>query len=608
MAIRRSLLTTAVAVIAGLGALTLPVSAAPTAPVAVRSDPIYSYANAVRETVWVDTGLTAPNGSRVRVATDIIRPREATGRVPVIMDASPYYATLGRGNESQKKTYDSAGKPVQFPLHYDNYFVPRGYAVALVDLSGTARSNGCVDIGGRSEIASAKSVIDWLNGRASGYTSATGSTTVAASWSTGAVGMIGKSWDGTIANGVAATGVDGLKTIVPIGAISSWYDYYRASGATFTSGSPAGLAQVVENSAGAANCGSVKTTLTNGSPSSGDYTAMYKERDYLVNVAKVKTSVFVVHGLNDLNVKTINFGQWWNALPATVERKIWLSQTGHVDPFDYRRSVWVDTLHRWFDHYLLGIDNGIEREPASTVEQRPDVWKDDPSWPLATSPTTVRLRPGTTAGVGVLGTTAPPAGSTASLTDNRTSSYDWINNPTTTSSARVVYRTEELARDVRVSGTTQITVTATPSQSAARVSAVLVDYGPATIRNYRGSGEGIRNLTTRTCWGESTTGDSACYLDTAANTTTVSQNIIARGWADLGHYAGLDTRRTLTAGTPYTITFTLASTDQLIPAGHRLALVIGSTDTSYISSAGTNPRLTIDLTKTSVRLPLVGSL
>ena len=28
--------------------------------------------------------------------------------------------------------------------------------------------------------------------------------------------MIGKSYDGTLANGVAATGVEGLKTIVPV--------------------------------------------------------------------------------------------------------------------------------------------------------------------------------------------------------------------------------------------------------------------------------------------------------------------------------------------------------------------------------------------------------
>ena len=42
--------------------------------------------------------------------------------------------------------------------------------------------------------------------------------------------MIGKSYDGTLANGVAATGVEGLKTIVPISAISAWYNYSRTGG------------------------------------------------------------------------------------------------------------------------------------------------------------------------------------------------------------------------------------------------------------------------------------------------------------------------------------------------------------------------------------------
>ena len=42
--------------------------------------------------------------------------------------------------------------------------------------------------------------------------------------------MVGKSYDGTLANGVAATGVAGLKTIVPISAISDWYGYSRLNG------------------------------------------------------------------------------------------------------------------------------------------------------------------------------------------------------------------------------------------------------------------------------------------------------------------------------------------------------------------------------------------
>ena len=43
--------------------------------------------------------------------------------------------------------------------------------------------------------------------------------------------MTGVSYNGTLPNAVATTGVEGLKTIIPIAAISSWYDYYRANGA-----------------------------------------------------------------------------------------------------------------------------------------------------------------------------------------------------------------------------------------------------------------------------------------------------------------------------------------------------------------------------------------
>ncbi|SFB14609.1 X-Pro dipeptidyl-peptidase (S15 family) [Lentibacillus halodurans] len=48
--------------------------------------------------------------------------------------------------------------------------------------------------------------------------------------------MTGVSYNGTLPNGVATTGVEGLQTIIPIASISSWYDYYRANGAV--SGNP----------------------------------------------------------------------------------------------------------------------------------------------------------------------------------------------------------------------------------------------------------------------------------------------------------------------------------------------------------------------------------
>ena len=599
---RRGSLIAAAATLVALIAGATPATAAPPSTT-VRdgvTQPVFPLAEALRETVYVDTGLDLDaDGVQDRVAADIIRPN-TTQRVPVIMDASPYYQSAGRGNESEKKTYDAAGKAVKFPLFYDNYFVPRGYAVVLVDFSGTSRSRGCLDTGGKAEISSGRSVIDWLNGRAAGYTAVTGGTAVAASWSTGATGMIGKSWDGTITQGVAATGVAGLKTIVPIAAISSWYDWFRSDGVSFSGfGSPTSLASGHENANARSRCAAVRAEMTNGSPSNGDMTPMWTQRDFVRNAANVKASVFAVHGQADLNVKTLNYGQWWDALPASTPRKLWLSQTGHVDPFDFRRGAWVDTLHRWFDHYLLDVQNGIDTEPQASVERTPDTWTEDRSWPPAGTAPQV-FRPSATGGL----TTTPSTGA-AAFTDNGSGSANsWIASPDSTSASRTLFRTGALTADLRLSGTGSVTVAATPSTSTAHLSAVLVDYGPATIR----SGEGIRTLTTESCWGESRTGDDACYRDTETTTTSVTAEIIARGWADLANHASLSTPTTLVPDTRYTMTFRLSTTDHIVRGGHRLGLVIAGADTSQISAPSRLPKVMLDLAGTSVRLPVVGAI
>ncbi|MER5205444.1 Xaa-Pro dipeptidyl-peptidase [Streptomyces sp. NPDC002825] len=591
------------------GALPEPVS-----PFVRESRPVHSYADAVRESVWVDTGLDGDGDGRAdRVAVDIVRPREpaaAGRRIPVIMDASPYYACCGRGNESQKKTYDADGNPVQLPLFYDNFFVPRGYAFVAVDLAGTNRSDGCDDVGGRSDVQSAKAVVDWLNGRARGYTSRTGGTPARATgWSTGNVGMIGKSWDGTIANGVAATGVEGLKTIVPIGAISSWYDYFHSQGAPLYNANPSWLSEYVNSPEAQRRCGAVQDRITAGTPYSGDWTPDWTERDHVKDAGKVRASVFVVHGQQDLNVRAGQFGQWWDALAAHgVERKIWLSQTGHVDPFDFRRADWVRTLHRWFDHYLLGYDNGIDREPVADVERAPDVWSTDRAWPARATETTT-MRPVRTAqpGAGGLGLTPAAPGSTATFTDDPgLGELDWAARIDEDTPEKAGFATRPLSRDLRISGSSKVTVTATPTTATAHLSAVLVDLGPDTIRDYGAAGEGITTLTDRTCWGASTAGDSACFKETAARTTDVAYTVVSRGWADLGTWADPREERPLTPGRAYTLTLNLAATDHVVPAGHRLALIVGGTDKDLLDPPSTTPTLTLDLARTWAKVPLVG--
>ncbi|MBZ9638932.1 Xaa-Pro dipeptidyl-peptidase [Streptomyces sp. PSKA30] len=575
------------------------------------SRPVHSYDNAVREAVWVDTGLDGDGDGRTdRVAVDIVRPREPAqqGRkVPVIMDASPYYSCCGRGNESQKKTYDADGDVVQMPLFYDNYFVPRGYAFVGVDLAGTNRSDGCVDVGGRSDIQSAKAVVDWLNGRAKAYTTRTGTVSAKATWTNGRTGMIGKSWDGTIANGVAATGVEGLETIVPISAISSWYDYYFTKGAPLYNSGPDWLSNYVNSPDARAKCAAVQQKLVDGAPRTGDWTPLWTERDYVRATSKVRASVFLIHGMQDLNVRMQHVGPWWDALAKNgVERKIWLSQTGHVDPFDFRRAEWVDTLHRWFDHELLGYDNGIDREPMADIERHPDQWVTAKVWPPRGTDT-VRLKParGTQPGVGTLGLRTGKG--TETFTDDpRHSETDWASAIDSPTPDKAGFVTGPLTRDLRLSGSSEVTVTATPTTSTAHLSAVLVDLGPDTIRDYADAAEGITTLPDRTCWGASTSGDSACFKETRAKTADVDYTIVSRGWADLGNHASDLKGVPLTPGKPYTITLDLAATDHVVPAGHRLALIVAGTDRDLIDPPADTLTLTLDLSRTSARVPLVG--
>lgn len=598
----------------GVAAALLAVLVAPGAAHAAaprESRPVYSYENAVRESVWVDTRIDGDGDGRTdRVAVDIVRPREpaAQGRkIPVIMDASPYYSCCGRGNESQLKTYDARGDIVQMPLYYDNYFVPRGYAVVGVDLAGTNRSDGCVDVGGRSDIQSAKAAVDWLSGRAAGYTTRAGGERAKASWSNGRTGMIGKSYDATVANGVAATGVEGLRTIVPIGGISSWYDYYFQQGAPLYDSGPDGLSDVVESPAARARCAAVQKRLVDEAPRTGDWTRLWDERDYVKDARKVQASVFLVHGMQDLNVRAKHVGQWWDALAKNgVDRKIWLSQTGHVDPFDYRRGAWVDTLHRWFDHELLGYANGIDREPMADIERTPDHWTTDRVWPPSgTAATALRPGKGSAAGVGTLGL-APGSGSETFTDDPSLSETDWAARIDTSTPGKAGFVSRPLGKDLRLSGSSQITVTATPTTATAHLSAVLVDLGPATIRDYAAAGEGITTLTDRSCWGASTTGDSSCFKDTRTDTADVDSTIFSRGWADLGTYADPGKGRPLTPGRPYTLTLSLAAADHVVPKGHRLALIVAGTDKDLIDPPSTRPTLTLDLSRTVARVPVVG--
>ncbi|OLF05595.1 Xaa-Pro dipeptidyl-peptidase [Actinophytocola xinjiangensis] len=570
-----------------------------------RTVPAYDYADAIRESVWVRTSRDDDgDGERDTIAVDIIRPRGVDGRVPVIMDPSPYYLCCGRGNEPEYKEYDADGTATRFPLFYDNYFVPRGYAYAAVDLAGTGRSTGCADVGGPGEILGTKAVIDWLNGRASA-TDADGNR-VRATWTTGKVGLIGKSWDGTVANGVAATGVEGLETIVPIAGITSWYDYFRDNGALYTTEfGPSWLSSHVDGRPPAA-CQAVRDALAAGAADdTGDYNSFWHQRNYQPDASKVRASVFLVHGLNDVNVETKHLLPWWEALGRhRVPRKLWLAQPGHVDPFDYRRAEWVDTLHRWFDHWLQDLPNGVQREQPVSIERSPDTWVDEPAWPArGTVGLPVSLRGGT-GGAGTLGLL--PGRGTVSLTDDPgLGEHPAVAEPNAPVPGRLVFLTAPLARDLRISGAATVSLRIRANRPNTELSARLVDYGDATRIHAFTHGVGIRNLDTRSCWGQASATDHACYLDTAKNLLTSGYGVLTRGWVDAAHRDSLTRPTPLRPGRWHTVTWDLNPHDAVLPKGRVLGLVITLSDPDFTLPTNTGATVDVDLARSRLALPVV---
>jgi X-Pro dipeptidyl-peptidase len=616
---RAAWLATGAAAVLCMFVSALTAAAAPQNPGVVVEDgvtqPVFGYADAIRERVWVEADFdTDLDGVNDQIALDIIRPAasDLTIKVPVIMDASPYYSTLGRGNESElKRDLDGDGLLDRWPLFYDNYFVPRGYAVVLLDMVGTNNSTGCPVTGGKPDHLSAVVGIDWLNGRRKGYDK--DGNEVVADWHNGRTGMIGKSYDGTLANGAASTGVEGLSTIVPISAISSWYDYTRSNGVVTRGNSyPSSLSNTVTDPSRRAHCAAVRATLaaTDGDET-GDYTPFWAERDYNPDAGNVRASVFVTHGLQDDNVMPDHFSKWWDALPSHVAKKIWLTRTGHIDPFDFRRAQWVSTLHKWFDHELQGVPNDVLTEPQADIEYAADEWQTSGRWPIdAREKVSLKLLADSPTTAGALALGPPPTPNLPrvhqTITDTPSlSETNAISNPTTVTANRRVFLSAPLQAPVHISGTAVVRVRASVNATDTNVGALIVDYGPAT--QVSRSGDGAQTLGTQDCWGETSPTDEACYFQVAKRPTSVTQWRVSKGILDAQNRTSYAVAEPLVPGQEETFTFPLLPQDYVFPAGHRIGLVLLGSYSGYGSQADQNrATISVNVTETLFDLPVVG--
>ena len=369
----------------------------------------FSSHDVIREVVYVESRVdTDQKGIPDLVKVSIIRPRYE-GQIPAIMTASPYHQGTN-DKASDKALYKMEGDLEVKPAHkieleepqlnlvqphgqaelvseaeeklshinssytLNDYFLPRGFANLYVSGVGTKDSTGFMTNGDYQQIEAYKNVIDWLNGRCRAFTDHTRQRQVKADWSNGKVATTGLSYLGTMSNGLATTGVDGLEVIIAEAGISSWYNYYRENGLVTSPGGYPGedfdsLAELTYsrnlvagdyirgNEAHQADLEKVKEQLDR---KSGDYNQFWHDRNYLLNADKVKAEVVFTHGSQDWNVKPLHVYQMFHALPTHINKHLFFHNGAHVYMNNWQSIDFRESMNALLTKKLLGEDTDFQ--------------------------------------------------------------------------------------------------------------------------------------------------------------------------------------------------------------------------------------------------------
>jgi hypothetical protein len=543
----------------------------------------------------------------VRLAADIYRPAQAgvatEGRFPALLMRTPY------------------SKAVR-ALPFADYFAARGYVVVVEDVRGRYRSEGrwrpIYDDG-----ADGYDTAAWIGHQ---------------SWSDGGIGTLGTSYEGATQQALAIAGAPFVKTMIPLFSMSDPGRYgVRHNGAfelrwfnwVFTLGNATGeesLAAAVRAASDAAAAPALAelanhvpeyvsalplragTTPLKFAPDyekwlidvmshgGGDpaYTAMGIDvPDHLADYKDMP--VYHVTGWYDswtLQVANLNFAQL-RAHKQSLQRLIvgpWIHSRPGVSfagdaQFTPDAAIDLNAFEqRWFDHWLKGIDNAVEREAPvrlyvmgggdahKTPEGRVFVggrWRDEKEWPLTRARATAYYLHGG----GVLSAERPPGphapikyrfdprhpvptlggnlssqGALASqgATDQRCHTDLWTctdSNPLSTRNDVLVFQTPPLREDMEVTGRLIVKLWAASDAPDTDFTAKLIDVYPPNA-------------------------DFPHGID-----LNVGDGIVRARYRNGPLTAGM-----LQPGKPYEFTIELYPTSLLVKRGHRIRLDVSSSN------------------------------
>ncbi|GHB89756.1 hypothetical protein GCM10010348_04240 [Streptomyces anthocyanicus] len=393
-----SALVAALALTVGLGGPAVAAHEAEAGPATTGTGPVTHEENdrVPEGSVWTQHYFPSADRSGTRLHADVLLPEglKRKEKVPVILSIGPYFAHAGQtGPEGWSRTGPSAR--FQDFIEGTDLF-DEGYAFVMVDLRGFGGSTGCLDWGGPGEQADVKAAIDWAAKQP---------------WSTGAVGMYGKSYDAV--TGLIGNNLDqrALRAVVAQEPVWDMYQYIYSNGVprpnvTGTAGAYNSIASMPPMAdddpryqAAARYEESHPECLTENSAGyriSDQRDPHWTSRDLARMARGSDTPLFVTQGFVENNTKPEEMEEYLDNHRGP--ERGWLGQWDHVRGGDrvedgrlaMGRAGWYDETLSFYDQYLKGTRPTV-RYPAYAVEDSTGAWRAQRTWPVTERTVTLPL-------------------------------------------------------------------------------------------------------------------------------------------------------------------------------------------------------------------------
>ena len=246
-----------------------------------------------------------------------------------------------------------------------------GYVVLRYSSRGFGETPGEVDLMGPKETQDLLDAVDWLNDP--------NSPVVGGKVIRDRIGQFGGSYGGAHAWALAASGHPAVRTTVPTATWTDIYDALLPNGVMLTAYAN-GFYASGYGPTGSAIEGEMSTQQNysqnlhrwmaevNSGVGVADAKAGMATRSVATDYGRVKIPVFIVQGLNDGLFSANQAIEAYQAIRGNgVAARLYLGGIGHPPSdgsLDSPEATYVgNQVLAWFDHYLKGVDNGIDRQP-----------------------------------------------------------------------------------------------------------------------------------------------------------------------------------------------------------------------------------------------------